>query len=342
MLSELSEPYEYSEVSMRGGILSRKQCRRVLSYPDSRILALLDAAYRVRHHYRGATAHIQVLANAKSGYCSEDCHYCSQSCLSSAEIEKYPLVSQESLLQEAKHAKETGAKRFCMALSGHKPTAGEIGKLCGIIREIKAEIRISLCCSLGHVDAEQARQLRAAGLDRVNHNLNTSERFYEKICTTHTFQDRLDTIQRCREAGLEVCSGGIVGQGESDDDIIDMLLLLRELQPESLPINFLIPIKGTPLGEHDTGLTPYRCLKVLCLARFLNPEADLRVAGGREYHLRSLQPLALYPANSIFVSGYLTTGGQPAEEAIQMIADLGFTLEIEGVGASNTISTASR
>ena len=313
--------------------LTRDQCRRVLDCPDENILALLHAAYRVRRRFRGNRVHIQVLSNAKSGLCPEDCHYCSQSSVSKAEIERYPLKVKQDLLDEAKHAKDVGAKRYCMAMSGRTLSDADLDRLCEVIGAIKAESSLSVCCSIGFVTFDQASRLRAAGLDRVNHNLNTSERFYPRICTTHTYQERLANIVRCREAGLEVCCGGIVGQGETDDDIIDLLDALRQVRPESLPLNFLIPIPGTPFEDVQHELTPQRCLKVLALARLMHPKADIRAAGGREHHLRSLQPLALYAANSIFVAGYLTTGGQSADEACRMIADLGFELELEGAVA---------
>jgi biotin synthase len=182
---------------------------------------------------------------------------------------------------------------------------------------------------LGLLTDDQARRLKTAGLDRVNHNLNTSRRYYGEICTTHTFQDRVDTIDRCRAAGLEICSGGIVGQGETDDDIIDMFMTLREIAPEAVPVNFLIPIPGTPLGGTVTRLNPRRCLKVLALARFLNPTSEVRAAGGWEYHMRSLKPLALYIVDSIFATGYLTTGGTSVGEIRKMIDDMGFEATIE-------------
>ena len=160
----------------------------------------------------------------------------------------------------------------------------------------------------------------------MNHNLNTSERFYGDICTTHTYADRLGTITNCKAAGLEICSGGIVGQGESDEDIIDMLLALRKIGTQATPINFMVPIAGTPFEDRGTALDPRKCLKVLCLARLLLPAAEIRAAGGREHHLRSLQPMALYAADSVFVSGYLTTGGQSPDETKAMIEDLGFEM----------------
>ena len=324
---------ELADLALAEQELTRAQCRQVLACPDEDVLTLLQAAYRVRRRFCGNLVHVQVLSNAKSGLCPEDCHYCSQSSVAKAEIDRYPLKATQKLVDEARAAADANAKRYCMALSGRAVTDHEVDHLCQVIRQIKVERPISICCSLGFATDEQFRRLREAGLDRVNHNLNTSARYYEQICSTHTYQDRLANIHRCQQADLEVCSGGIVGQGETDEDIIDMLLALRQLDPKSVPLNFLIPIAGTPFEQRGDELTPRRCLKVLALARLLHPRVDLRVAGGREYHLRSLQPLALYAANSIFVAGYLTTEGQCADEACQMIADMGFELEVEGVAA---------
>jgi biotin synthase len=328
---------EFAHLSLENEILTREQCRQILSSTEKDLLALLDAAYAVRRFYFGNIVHIHVLTNAKSGLCQEDCHYCSQSRISTAEIEKYPLVSKDKLLKEALRAKQLKAKRYCMALSGRGQSDSEIDKLCEIISAIKEETQISVCCSLGFLSEGQADRLKGAGLDRVNHNLNTSERFHPQICSTHTYRNRLETIAICRAAGLEVCSGGILGQGETDEDIIDLLLAVREIGAESIPLNFLIPIKGTPFEDRALDLNPRRCLRILCLARFLNPDREIRVAGGREYHLRSLQALSLYAANSIFVAGYLTTSGQSAEEARQMIADLGFHIEVDGAGGGTSI-----
>ncbi len=318
-----------ADLSMNGDCLTREQCHEVLDSSDDDLMVLLQQAYRVRRKYFGNRVHVQILRNAKSGLCSEDCRYCSQSSVSRAPIDKYPLASKEELLAEARKARAAEATRFCMSMSGDQPTEGEVEQLCDTIRVIKEETQLPLCASLGLLSDDHARRLKAAGLDRVNHNLNTSRRYYGEICTTHTFQDRLDTIARCRDAGLEICSGGIVGQGETDDDIVDMLLALRELQPQAVPINFLIPIAGTPSEGLDTKLNPRKCLKVLSLARFLNPRSEVRAAGGWEYHLRTLKPLALYVVDSIFATGYLTTEGTSVDEVRKMISDMGLESTIE-------------
>ncbi len=320
--------------ALAGRAPSRADARAVLALPDEAVPALLQAAWKVRFHFHGRRVQVQALSNAKSGLCTEDCHYCSQSCVSKADILRHPLKTRDQLLEEARGARRIQARRLCMGLSGRTLTDEETDALADILRAIKAETGLALCCSLGFLTPAQARRLKAAGLDRVNHNLNTSERHYPAICTTHTYADRVNNIRICREAGLEVCSGGIVGQGETDDDIVDLLMALRELGPDSVPINFLIPVPGTPFADLPHGLTPMRCLKILALSRFIHPRPDIRVAGGREYHLRSLQPLALFAANSIFVNGYLTESGQPHDEALCMLADLGFEAEYEGASST--------
>lgn len=319
---------ELANKAVRAELLNRSECQTVLNTPDDDLLALLQAAFTVRSRYFGKTVRLQMLQNAKSGACQEDCHYCSQSAVSTAQIERYNLLPQEQMIEGARRAAASKAQRYCIVISGRSPLDREIDEIAGAVRAVKQEIPIQICCSLGLMNEAQARRLKAAGVDRINHNLNTSEAYHASICTTHTFQDRLRTIRNARVAGLEICSGGIVGMGEKDEDLIDLAMALRDVKPDSIPVNTLHPVAGTPL-EHCDQLTPQRCLKVLCLFRFLHPRTEIRIAGGREHNLRSLQPLALYPADSVFVNGYLTTPGQPAPEVWGMIKDLGFTIEVD-------------
>jgi biotin synthase len=307
-------------------VLTREECLEVLHCPDSQILDLLSATYRVREHFCGKRVHLHMLINAKSGICPEDCHYCSQSKISTANIERYPLVSMQKLLEGAKQAKEAHSRRYCIVISTRGANNREIDFLSKAVRKIKEEVDISICCSLGLLSEEKAKKLYDAGVEQLNHNLNTSERYYPEISTTHTYQDRLDTLQAARRAGLKLCSGALFGQGETEEDIVDVALALHALDPQSIPINFLLPIEGTPF-EHFNYLKPYDCLRILCLMRLVNPKQELRVAAGREAHIRSLQPLALYAANSVFVSGYLTEPGQDYKDTWQMIEDLGFEIE---------------
>jgi biotin synthase len=201
-----------------------------------------------------------MLQNAKSGACQEDCHYCSQSSISTAPIERYNLVPQKRMMEGARQAAASKAQRYCIVISGRSPLDREIDEIAGAVRSIKQEVPIQICCSLGLMTESQAKRLKAAGVDRVNHNLNTSEAFHASICTTHTFQDRLATIKNARAAGLEICSGGIVGMGEKNEDVIELAMALRDVKPDSIPLNMLTPVSGTPLEQADN-LTPQRCLK---------------------------------------------------------------------------------
>ena len=306
-----------------GGAPTRDQCLSVLSSEDTDLLSLLDAAFAVRRRTFGLGVQLHVLRNAKSGLCPEDCHYCSQSSVSDAQIDRYALQSNDEIMDGAMQARQGGAHRYCIVTSGRAPTDNEVDRLCGTVQNIKAEVDLEICCCLGLLTADHAQKLKAAGVDRVNHNLNTSESHHGEICTTHTYEDRLETLRNVQNAGLSICSGGILGMGESHDDIIDLAFALDEAGADSIPVNFLHPIDGTPLAGRED-LSPRDCLRILCLFRFVNPKREIRVAGGRERNIRSLQPLALYPANSIFMEGYLTTDGQATSDAHQMIADAGF------------------
>ncbi|MFQ5852662.1 MAG: biotin synthase BioB [Candidatus Binatia bacterium] len=318
-----------AEKSLLGEVLSREEMGGILSAPAEEIPTLLQASFRVREHSWGRKVHLHMLINARSGLCPEDCHYCSQSAVSKASIAKYPLLPRERLLDGAYRAKAARAVRYCIVTSGRGPTDRDIDQLASIVQEIRERVEINICCSLGLMTEGQARCLKAAGVERVNHNLNTSRRFHPAICTTHTYDDRVRTVENVRRAGLSTCCGGIVGMGETDEDLMDLALALRELDVASIPINFLHPIPGTPL-EGRRELTPERCLNALCLFRFVNPTKEIRVAGGRELNLGSEQPLALYPANSLFVNGYLTTPGQAAADTHRMI-------EAHGFGVDDTI-----
>jgi biotin synthase len=300
-----------------------EECLQVLGCPDEEILNLLQAAFLVRKKFFGKKVYLHMLINAKSGLCSEDCSYCSQSAVSKATIEKYPILDEDTIVQGAYAARDAKAKRYCIVSSGRAPHNRELERILKAVKRIKGEMGIEICTSLGFLTEEEACSLKEAGVGRYNHNLNASERFYGEICSTHSFQDRIETLHHARAAGMELCCGALFGMGEEDKDIVETAFALRELNPDSIPVNFLHAIPGTPLENVDY-LTSLKCLAVLCLMRFLNPKTEIRMAGGREHHLRSLQPLALYPANSLFVSGYLTTSGQTPEEAWRMIEDLGF------------------
>lgn len=294
--------------------------------PDFPLLPLLHQAYLLRQHTFGNRVRVHILNNAQNARCSEDCGYCSQSVKSTAPIQPYPWKTEQEILEEGRVAYKSGAFRYCIVGSGLGPSNSRLDMLAKVVERIKREIPIDICCSVGIIDVDQARRLQKAGVGRLNHNLNTSRNYYQKICTTHTYQDRLDTLINAKKAGLEVCSGLIAGMGESDDDLVDIAIQLRTLKVESIPINFLIPIKGNSI-QPDDSLTPERCLRILSMMRLANPTSEIRAAAGREGHLRSLEALLLFPANSLFVEGYLTTKGKSALDTYSMIRDAGFVVE---------------
>jgi biotin synthase len=335
-------PLEYDQLALRvlaGEPVGREEALALLRAPDEDLLELLAAAYRIRRRYWGNTVQLYFLMNAKSGLCPEDCHYCSQSKVSQADIPRYNLLSREKLLDGARLAAERKSRTYCIVISARGPNEREMQAIEKIVPQIKAQYDLDVCACLGLLTPEQARRLAACGVDKVNHNLNTSPQFYGQICTTHTYQDRINTLRAVRQAGLKLCSGGIIGMGEEDRDVVEMALELRELAVESIPLNFLIDIEGTPLAETvrraspDPArrglLTPRYCLKALAMFRFVNPRAEIRIAGGRELHLGSMQCLGLYAANSVFVGDYLTTKGQPPEADYRMIEEMGFVITKE-------------
>ncbi len=322
----LSSWQQMADKALAGEALTHSESLSILKAPNEVILDQLAAAHRVRRHYWGDRVRLHFLLNAQSGLCPEDCHYCSQSKISGAEIEKYPLMATEKIVAAAGRAHEMKAGTFCMAISGRSPSEKVFDGILEAVRIVKSQYPMKVCTTLGLLNEAQASQLKAAGVDRINHNLNTAEDHHDDICTTHTYRDRLSTVKAVQSAGLTTCSGGIFGMGESDDDIVSLAYSLRELNVTSVPLNFLIPIEGTPFAARNE-LTPQRCLRILCLFRLLLPAQEIRIAGGREVHLRSLQPLGLYAANSIFIGDYLTTPGQSAQQDFQMIRDAGFTIE---------------
>ncbi|WP_458119854.1 biotin synthase BioB [Paenibacillus sp. Z6-24] len=306
--------------------ISHEQALQVLLAEDSQLLPLLHAAYEVRHHFYGNKVKLNMIINAKSGLCPEDCGYCSQSIVSTAPVSKYSLLDKETLLAGAREAMNRQAGTYCIVASGRGPSRRELDQVVEAVREIRETMPLKICACLGLLKEDQARRLAEAGVHRYNHNLNTSSEHYASITTTHTYEQRISTIEQVKSSGMSPCSGVIIGMGETDEQIVEMACALHELDADSIPVNFLNPISGTPLaGQQRTNAR--KALKVLALLRFICPDKEIRVAGGRELNLRTLQPLALYAANSIFVGDYLTTPGQEAALDYQMIEDLGFEIE---------------
>lgn len=315
---------------LRRELPTRDEALAVLATSDDDLLDVVTAAGKVRRQWFGRRVKLNYLVNLKSGLCPEDCSYCSQRLGSTAGILKYTWLKPHEAAAAATAGVAGGAKRVCLVASGRGPTDRDVDRVSRTIEAIKEENEgIEVCACLGLLSAGQADRLREAGADAYNHNLNTSEATYGGITTTHTYADRVDTVQQAQAAGLSACSGLIAGMGESDADLVDVVFALRELDPDSVPVNFLIPFEGTPLAE-EWNLTPQRALRILAMVRFVCPDVEVRLAGGREVHLRSLQPLALHLVNSIFLGDYLTSEGQAGQADLDMIADAGF--EVEGAG----------
>lgn len=332
--------HSFSVRSLDGETLSRDEARSVLRAGPDELLSLLDAAFRVRARTFGRRVHLHVLENAKLGACPEDCGFCSQSAEFGSPGGEGPRLEVDTLVAGARRASAARAKRYCMVTATRSPSARDLDIVCEATRRIKAELDLEICASLGLLTPAKAQRLAQAGVDRFNHNLETSERHFSKVVSTHTWEDRVNTVKTAREAGMSTCCGGIVGLGESEEDVLDLAYALRELDVDSVPINFLDPRPGTPLQSRDR-VEPTYALRVLCMFRFLHPRADLRVAGGREVTLRSMQAMALYPANSIFTSGYLTTGGATPNQDYQMIRDMGFEIEHVGGGGAEDIAATT-
>jgi biotin synthase len=311
---------------LNGHIISKEEALDILNSTDMELLELLHGAYIIRHHYYGNKVKLNMLINTKSGLCPENCGYCSQSSISNAPIEKYRMVDQDTILKGAEQAYQLQAGTYCIVASGRGPSNHEVDQVVSAVKEIKDKYELKICACLGILKPEQAAMLKEAGVDRYNHNLNTSENHHDSITTSHTFQDRVNTVELIKEAGISPCSGVIVGMKEKKEDVVNVAMSLRVLDADSIPVNFLHAIDGTPL-EGTKELNPRYCLKVLALMRYVNPTKEIRISGGREVNLGSLQPLGLYAANSIFVGDYLTTSGQETTADHQMLKDLGFEVD---------------
>ncbi|MHA7964229.1 biotin synthase BioB [Paenibacillus sp. CAU 1782] len=318
--------HELAQKSLTGEILTMEEGLAVLEAEDNEVLPLLQAAFQVRSHYYGKKVKLNMIINAKSGLCPEDCGYCSQSIVSTAPVSKYSLLDKETLLAGAREAMARKAGTYCIVASGKGPSERELGQVVDAVKEITATMPLKICACLGILKEGQAERLAEAGVHRYNHNLNTSKTNYRSITTTHTYDQRVQTVEAAKVGGMSPCSGVIIGMGEDNRDIVEMAFALKRLDADSIPINFLHAIPGTPL-EGMARTSAMKALKVLALFRFVCPSKEIRVAGGREVNLRHLQPLSLYAANSIFVGDYLTTSGQDITADHEMIEDLGFEIE---------------
>ncbi|MDH5201835.1 MAG: biotin synthase BioB [Nitrospirota bacterium] len=312
------------EKILHGGGLSKEDALSLTEVSGCDIFNLFASANRIRNHFKGNNVDLCSIVNAKSGLCSEDCSFCAQSSKSKAKIDVYPLLRKEIIIQKAKEAKESGAKRFSIVTSGKKISQKHLLKIADIISEI---IKIGLipCVSLGLLTEKELFQLKSNGLERYHHNLETSERFFPHICSTHSYDDKLRTIHVVKSHGLSVCSGGIFGMGETWQDRIDMAFLLKDLDVDSVPINFLIPIKGTALENRDI-LHPFEALKIISLYRFILPDKEIRICGGRMQVLGEFNSMVfLAGADSLLTGNCLTTSGRSYKDDFRLIESYGLT-----------------
>jgi len=326
-LTQTSLP-ELTEAILKGHKLSKDEAVALFN-PEIELLDLVNAAYKLRKTYFQKKVRIHILNNAKNGNCPEDCNYCAQGQKADPDmIEDYPMKSDEEIMAEAKRAAEAGAFRYCMVFAGRGPSDNRVDRLSKLVKDIKDKYPLQVCVSPGLLKPGQAKTLKDAGLDRLNHNLNTTEDNYGKICNTHTYADRMNTLQEAQSNDLSVCSGLILGMGEGPEGAVEILHNLQKLNVASIPVNFLVDVPGVNMAVKEN-LTPEYCLRILCIARMLNPKAEIRAAGGREIHLRGLQSLALFPANSIFMDGYLNVMGSQQIDTLKMILDAGFEIDAE-------------
>lgn len=320
---------DFTELTTRiaqGHLLTTAEALALMSVDDAEVFRLVSAAGILRRKHFGNTVKVNYLVNLKSGLCPEDCTYCSQRLGSTTEILKYTWLKPEEAVHQAGLGIAGGASRVCMVASGKGPSNRDVDRVATMIETLKDEHpHVEVCACLGILKDGQASRLREAGADAYNHNLNTAESLYPQICSTHSFEERVDTVEHAKSAGLSPCSGLIVGLGESPEQLIEAIFALRELDADSIPVNFLMPFDGTPL-EGTWNLTPLACLRILAVVRMACPDKELRMAGGREMHLRSLQSTALEVANSLFLGDYLTSEGQDAKTDLAMIADAGFVV----------------
>ena len=313
------------EKIVSGGCISKYEAGLIATASGQEILDLFYSANRIRAHFRGDTADLCSIINAKSGACSEDCFYCAQSSMSAAEIPTFPLIAKERIIEKAREAKQGGAKRFCLVTSGRKVHGKELERIAEAVGEIRLAGLLP-CATLGLMSEDELNLLKGSGLERFHHNVETSELFFPKICTTHTYQDKMKTIRAVKSAGLSLCSGGIFGLGESWQDRIDMAFELLEIGPESVPINFLAPIRGTRLGSQKL-LDPMEALKIISLMRFVLPDREIRVCGGRLQTLGEFNSFLFFAgADGLLIGNYLTTPGRRYEDDLGLIRQMGLRL----------------
>lgn len=314
------------EKILAGGKILRSEAEALLDTPDEDLMDLAAAADRIRIRFKGNRFDSCSLINARSGRCSEDCSFCAQSGHHGTDCETYGLRSGEEILAAARSAAEFGAARFCTVTSGGALSAKDFDTLIDSLNRVRAEVDIALDASLGFLDEERAERLQKAGVTRYNHNLETSRDHYPSICTTHKFDQRVDTVRKVMNKGFSACSGGIIGLGESPLQRLDLAFTLADLGVDCVPLNILNPRPGTPL-EKAVPPEPLEIIKTIAIFRLILPHATIKVAGGRERNLGDFQAMALRSgANGMIIGGYLTTAGRSVEDDLRMVRLAGFEI----------------
>jgi biotin synthase len=295
------------------------ETKKLLNIPKSELKTLSNCANKITRKFQGDIIDVEQLSNIKKNYCSEDCSFCGQSAFFNTNVKDYQLLSKEEVAKQAKKARDEGAQSYCLVAAWREPTKSDFKKVCEIIKEINNKVAISVECSLGFLTTYQATKLKKLGVKRYNHNLETSRSKFPEICTTHTYQDRIDTLKIARDAGLELCTGGIIGMGETREQRLELILDLWKLNPEEITINLLVPVPGTPL-ELQTPLPIDEILRTFAVIRFLLPDSIIKISGGREVNLEDDgEALLLSGANGIISAGYLTLSGNEMKKDLEMI-----------------------
>ena len=306
-----------------GERISVEDARKLFNVPDEDLKELSKCANEITRDYNGNKVDVEQLNNIKKNACSEDCTFCGQSAFFDTGIETYQLPTPEEVVIKAKKAKEEGADSYCLVAAWKEPSPKDFIKVCKIITEINVKVGISVECSLGFLTKQQASKLKELKVKRYNHNLETAKSKFPEICTTHTYQDRLDTLEIAREAGLELCTGGIIGLGETREQRLELTLELARIYPEEITINILVAVPGTPL-ELQVDLANSEITRIFSVIRFLLPESVIKISGGRETQLEdSGEELLQSGANGIITEGYLTMGGNKSKKDREMIEKIG-------------------
>ena len=322
-MSTLKFIKECQEKVFSGERISADDAKKLFNVPDEDLKELSKCSNEITRDYNGYKVDVEQLNNIKKNACSEDCTFCGQSAFFDTGIETYQLPTPEEVVIKAKKAKEEGAESYCLVAAWKEPSSKDFTDVCKIITEINEKVGISVECSLGFLTKEQAVKLKELKVKRYNHNLETAKSKFPEICTTHTYQDRLDTLEIAREAGLELCTGGIIGLGETREQRMEMTLELARIYPEEVTINILVPVPGTPL-ELQVNLPNSEITRIFSVVRFLLPESVIKISGGRETNLDdSGEKLLQSGANGIITQGYLTMDGNDAQKDRKMIEKIG-------------------